>query len=250
MPRLDDDMESHTIAGKGGFAFTGARFDKLGASNYTLVTIAVDLSQSVEDFADDLLKMLKMAIDACKKSPMSDNILVRVIYFSTKYPKGLEEIHGFKLLSDIDLSIYQTLKPDGSTPLYDAVYSSLGATLVYGEQLTAQEYTVNGIFFTITDGDNNASVATVKMIKDKIKEAKQAEKLESLVSILIGINAAQYKNVLEAFAQDAGLTNYIDAGDATPRNLAKLATFVSTSVSSTAQVAGTGGPSQQIAATI
>ena len=42
----------------------------------------------------------------------------------------------------------------------------------------------------------------------------------------------------------------IDAGDATPAKLAKLAVFISTSISSQSQHLGTGGPSQQIAATI
>ena len=44
--------------------------------------------------------------------------------------------------------------------------------------------------------------------------------------------------------------HHIDVGDATPRKLAKLAAFVSQSISSQSQALGTGGPSQNIAATI
>ena len=88
------------------------------------------------------------------------------------------------------------------------------------------------------------------MIRDKIAQVVQGEKLESLVTILIGINAANYRRQLDTFSQEAGLTHYIDMGDVTPQKLAKLEGFVSQSVSSQAQARGTGGPSQNIAATI
>ena len=46
------------------------------------------------------------------------------------------------------------------------------------------------------------------------------------------------------------ISQYIDAGAATKGKLAKLADFVSQSVSSQSQALGTGGPSQNISATI
>jgi hypothetical protein len=49
---------------------------------------------------------------------------------------------------------------------------------------------------------------------------------------------------------EVGITQFIDAGDATKGKLAKLAAFVSQSISSTSQALGTGGPSQAIAATV
>ena len=54
---------------------------------------------------------------------------------------------------------------------------------------------------------------------------------------------------LDGFATEAGM-KYLSAGDATNGKLAKLAEFVSQSVSSQSQSLGTGGPSQTIAATI
>lgn len=251
MPRLDqgDDMQNFN-AGRGGFAFTGARFDKLGATDYTLVTIAVDETGSVEDFKQELLKMLQTAIEACKKNPRSDNILVRVLYFSSQHRGGIREIHGFKPLADIDVNSYPAPDPGGLTPLCDATYSGIEATLTYGEQLADQDFGVNGIGFFITDGGDNQSTATMAMIKDVQDRARKSEKLESLITILVGINAKAYQQLLETFRNDAGITHYRDAGDATPRNLAKLAAFVSTSVSSQSQALGTGGPSQNIAATI
>jgi len=74
--------------------------------------------------------------------------------------------------------------------------------------------------------------------------------LESLVTVLVAINATQCQRELDAFRGEAGLTHYIDMGDATASKLAKLGGFISQSVSSQSQAIGTGGPSQQIPAVI
>lgn len=249
MARLDGTMDSYDI-GRGGYGFTGARFDKLGAAEYTLVSVAVDVTGSVSSFQDQLRKMLIAAVDACKKNPRSENILVRAIIFSDGFAKGVQELHGFKPLADIDTNAYPELHPGGMTPLNDACYSVLGATNAYAKQLRDADFGVNAIEFVITDGDENASIATMKMVKEEQEKAVRGEILESNISILIGVNARQYKQVLEDFQREAGITHYKDAGDATPRNLAKLADFVSQSVSSQSQALGTGGPSKQISATI
>ena len=250
MARLDGgDMETMTL-GRGGFGFTGTRFDTLGATEYTLVTIAVDETGSVSGFDKELKAMLTMAVDACKKAARSDNILVRVLYFGSQYPKGVLEIHGFKQLPDIDIASYPDIRPGGMTPLCDAAYSAIGATNVYAEQLADQDYGVNAIVFVITDGGDNHSTATMHMVREEQQKAIKSEKLESIISILVGINTADCRQELEDFQREAGMTQYIDAGNATPQNLAKLAAFVSRSISSQSQSLGTGGPSQNISATI
>jgi len=250
MPRIgnDDGMQSHRISGS-NFSFQGARIDSLGATEYTLVTIAVDVTGSTESFAADLHKMLITAVEACKKSPRSDNLLLRVITFSTAVG-GVAELHGFTPLAQIDPSTYPAFQPDGGTPLNDAAYSSIGAMVEYGEELMKSDFLVNGIGFIITDGDDNRSTTSPQMIKKLIEKATKGEKLESLVTVLIGINAGQYQRELDGFKTQAGLSQYIDMGDVTKGKLAKLAGFVSQSVSSQSQALGTGGPSQNIAPTI
>lgn len=130
-----------------------------------MVTIAVDETGSVNGFADQLLITLKEVISSCKKSPRSDNLLVRIIFFNSTYDNGVNEIHGFKQLSEIDVNGYAELNPAGMTPLYDAVYSSIGAMTTYGKQLLDNDYNVNAIAFIITDGDDNSSVTTIDMIR-------------------------------------------------------------------------------------
>lgn len=250
MPRLTDEkMDKMTIGGS-NFNFRGTRIEHLGATEYTLVTIAVDETGSVAGFANELRAMLVMAVEACKKSPRSDNILVRVVTFSDAYTHGVNEIHGFKALAEIDTSNYPALKPGGMTPLCDAVFSAIGATNAYGKKLMDDDFGVNGIAFVITDGGENASTATMKMVRDEAIKSVTGETLESMISVLVGINTGDCANVLADFQKDAGMTQFIDAQDATARKLAKLADFVSKSVSSQSQALGTGGPSNAIDPTI
>lgn len=248
MPRLDD-TDTHQIAGS-NFSFSGARIASLGATEYTLVDIEVDMSGSVSGFLTELIKMIETSVDACRKSPRSDNLLVRIAAFSTAYPKGVMEVHGFIPLKDIDAATYQRLQPGGLTPLNDACYIGIGAMNAYAKMLLDQDFGANGITFVITDGENNASAASMSMIKAEAEKAKQSEVIESHVSVLIGINASSCAASLQKFQQEAGMTQFIDAGEATKGKLAKLAEFVSQSISSTSQALGTGGPSQSIAATI
>jgi hypothetical protein len=77
MPRLDGPTSRPTTSAA-IIRLTGARIAGLGATEYTLVDIEVDMSTSVGPFRGDLIMMIETVIDACRKSPRSDNLLVRV----------------------------------------------------------------------------------------------------------------------------------------------------------------------------
>jgi hypothetical protein len=134
------------------------------------------------------------------------------------------------------------------TPLWDATFDSINATLHYSKTLKDQHFSVNGAIYIITDGAENASrVATPSSIKKRLEDSKKQEVIESLITILVGINTTDCKDLLEDFKDKAGLTQYVDVGAATPQRLAKLAAFVSKSVSSQSQAVGSGSPSQPVA---
>lgn len=250
MPRLDGSAEVETHNMGGNFSFTAARVADLGATEYTLVDIEVDMSGSVRGFLAEVVAMVKESTGACRKSPRSDNLLVRVATFSSRYPKGINEVHGFIPLDAIDPVVYDSFSAYGGTPLFDATFTGVGAINSYAKMLFDQDYQVNAISFVITDGEDNESTCSPKMIADEVAKAQSQEILESHISVLIGINDAACAGYLDNFRKQAGITQYISAGDATKGNLAKLAAFVSQSISSTSQALGTGGPSQSIAATI
>lgn len=252
MPRMmtDDSMETMTIGTMQAFQFSGKRIDKLTAVEYTLATIAVDVTGSVSGFEKELRATLVTAVESCKKSPRANNLLVRVILFSTSSgSNGIEEIHGFKPLGEIDVADYPQLHPSGGTPLFDAVFSAVGATNAYAATLMAQEFLANGIVIVITDGDDTSSHATPAMIKTEIDRGTKGETIESLITILVGVNSGTCGPYLDKLSNAVGM-KFLDAGAATPGKLAKLAEFVSQSVSSQSQSLGTGGPSQAIAPTI
>lgn len=238
MPKLmvkDDDMQQTQIAGS-SMQFSAIRPEELGATEYTLVTIVVDNSLSVANFADNLLKAVQEAVNSCKKSPRAENLLLRVITFNSR----LDEVHGFVPLGSIEINDYEPFRCTGMTALNDAVYNSIGATFDYAKTLVDQDFGANAIVFIITDGVENVSqFSSMEDIKNLIAEAKKNEDIESIVSILIGVNVQECKDSLALFQKEVGIDQFIDIGEATPQKLAKLARFVSQSISSQSQSLGT-----------
>jgi len=245
MPLLNNSaMQNHSIGGS-NYGFSGKRIEDLGASEYTLVTIVTDVSGSVWGFKDEIEKCVKEVVKACKHSPRSDYLLIRFVTFNT----SLNEIHGFKPLADCNLADYDgSIRPGGLTALFDASYNAIESENQYGESLTKQDYDVNGIVFVITDGGDNASTATATTVGQVLAKAVTGEHLESMVSVLIGVNvqAPSLSQLLQDFATKAGFSQYEEIANADEKTLAKLASFVSRSISSQSQSLGTGGPSQSL----
>jgi uncharacterized protein YegL len=226
------------VKAKSGYKFSIVPMDQLGASEYTLVAICCDASASVSSFDKDMESCLKEIIEACKKSPRSENLMLRLIKFNTK----VKEIHGFKLLNTVNLADYDgCLSPDGMTSAYDSVYCAIESVAQYGKILTDQDFTVNGIVFCITDGEDNSSKFTPAKIKALRTQLMKDESIESLLVILVGVGVNA--QMLDLFKNEAGLDQFVDIKDASKKNLAKLAQFVSQSISSQSQALGTGGPS-------
>lgn len=234
------DMQNGKAA---GFSFSAVRPERLGATEYTLVTVVTDKTGSVGPFASQLLDMKRAVIDACRKSPRAAYLLVRQVEFNTQ----VSEVHGFVELKDVDAASYQVPATGGMTALYDATMAAISATSAYGKTLSDADFGVNAIVFVITDGDDNSSTSFgPRDIAREVAKSVQSEAIESLRVVLVGINASPFRKQLENFAAEAAIDQYVDVGDATPGALAKLAQFVSKSISSQSQSLGTGGPSQAL----
>ena len=84
-------------------------------------------------------------------------------------------------------------------------------------------------------------------VKVALAAVISGEELESLMTILIGINDdADIQKGLEKHAEEVGFTQYIKAGNASKATLSKIAGFISQSISSQSQALGSGGPSQSL----
>ena len=237
MPLLmNDSMEKINTASK--YNFSAVKLDKLEATEYTLVTIVVDKSSSLSGYDRDLEKMIKSAVDSCKKSPRSENLLIRLVSFNQQE----NEEHGFKLLNTIDLVDYDNMiNTSGSTLLYDSVYHAIEATQNYGKILFDQDYISNAIIFIITDGADNESTYGPVQIKTLVQDVRRSENLESVSVILVGMTGSSYvQQYLDEFKDKAELDEFVDMGEVTASKLAKLAGIISQSISSTSQALADG----------
>ncbi len=246
MPLFDQDESSQHQTTGSGFHFSGAKLSSLGASEYTLVGLACDRSPSVSPFAAEIEGCLSSSLEGCQRSPRVDNLLVRL----TAFNESLEEIHGFRPLADCHLGSYPGfLKPGGkATSLYDASTELVDSLATYGKLLSDQDYTVNGLVVILTDGMDNASKFRTKDVKAALDRSRMAESLESIVTILIGINVTDpmVGRYLQQFKDEVGFQQYVEAKDASPKTFAKIAGFISKSVSSQSQSVGSKQASQPV----
>lgn len=245
---VSEGLKSLNIAGS-NYQYSAVGLDNLGATEYTLVTIACDTSSSVTDFKNEMESALKEIVNACRKSPRADNLMLRLVTFNdSEY-----EVHGYKLLSQCNPDDYDNcLNIGGMTALYEAAHNSIIATKDYGKNLIHNDFDANAILFIITDGENNRHPFTSDCVREEIKKIQKEECLESFVSVLIGVNVidAQITAGLTAFQNEAGLTQYVEVQDASSKTLAKLAQFVSRSISSQSTSLGSGQASNQQSLTI
>lgn len=243
MPVLTD-MDSHQIKGS-NFGFSAKRIDDLGATEYTLVGIAADVSGSVESFRQEIESCIKEIVKSCQHSPRADNLMMRLVTFDDR----LEEVHGFRPLSECNLDSYNgCVRCGGMTALYDGACNLTDSVTQYGRTLTESDFDVNAIVFIVTDGMDNRSAMTVGEVKKALGRAVQSESLESIVSVLVGVNVQDpaVSRYLTDLKDQAGFTQYVEIGSANAKSLARLADFVSRSISSQSQALGTGGASKSL----
>lgn len=238
MPKLtDENLETINVKGT-NFQYSAVRLDKLGATEYTLVSIITDISGSVSGYKNELEKCLQEILKSCRKSPRSDNLMLRLLTFNT----NVDELHGYKLLSECNPDDYvNILNTGGMTSLYDASYNGILSASDYAKTLTDNDFDVNGIIFIVTDGMDNTSTYSPNSVSKAMQESLKNEYLESLTVVLIGLNLEpDADSYLQDFQKQANLTKYINIGDADEKALAKLAEFVSKSISSSSTSLGTG----------
>jgi uncharacterized protein YegL len=216
---------------------------------YTLVSIAEDVSPSTNMLRDEMCQGMKTVNLACKKAPRADKVMLHC----TRFGSRIEEIHGFKPVNDIDENDYTpSASIGGSTCLYDAIFNAVAAVARYAEILDKSDIGSNAIIFILTDGMDNSSSLGVQSILDKIEEIKMKEILESVKIIIIGFNdpksgyAKEVAEYLENLCKELNLDQYVDVGSMTPEAAAKVFGFVSQSISAQSQHLGTGGASQNL----
>ena len=243
MPKLNDPTMEVIKTGS-NYNFSAVKIDQLGATEYSLCLVVLDKSGSLSGYDRDLEKMIQEVVKSCQKSPRAENLMLRVVTFSSQE----DEMHGYRLLETISPDDYaQKIITGGQTLLFDTVYHGIEATLAYAKILSSQDYLVNAVVFVVTDGMDNESTYSAMQIKDIVEKAKTSEVLESLAIVLVGMNGdSGVQSYLDDFKNTAQINEYIDLGNVSAGKLAKLAQFVSRSISSTSVALGSGGPSKSL----
>ncbi len=250
MPKLNDkQMEEKTLPNT-SFGYSAMRIEDLGATEYTLVDLVVDVSGSVDAYKADMEKAIQEVINACKMSPRADNLMIRLVTFND----FLAEVHGYKLLENCNLDDYKNvLHCGGTTALYDATENAVLSSTDYAKNLSQNDFSVNSLVVILTDGMDNRSSCTPKSVGAALIASVKSEATESMVSILIGVGVGGdlgVSRMLDTFKQSAGLTQYVETKDASSKTLAKLAAFVSKSISAQSQALGSGGASKPVSLSI
>jgi hypothetical protein len=221
------------------YGFSGTRIDDLGAAEYTLVTIVCDQSGSVSGFRTEIEACIDQIVKACQRSPRADNLMLRLVSFDST----LSEVHGFKPIMECSPADYQHfLQCGGCTALYDASVNAVSALSAYGQDLVDHGFSANGIVFVVTDGEDNTSNATAKTVRDVLTQGVSGEHLESLLSVLVGVNVGSgpVSAGLMDFSAKAGFTEYIEIAKANTSTLAGLARFASRSIAAQSVMLGSG----------
>jgi hypothetical protein len=239
MPVLTSKTLLTQRLGASGFSFSATRVGDLGASEYTLVGVAADCSSSVTPFAQEIEACIKEVVRACRRSPRADRLMLRLVTFDS----ALREVHGFRPLAECPEGAYDgAIRCGGCTALHDAATTLVQSVGAYGKTLQDADLDVNAIVFVITDGADNASKHDVKALATALTEVRKAEHVESLVSVLVGVNVAdpQLDGYLHALARDAGFTQYLPIADANAASLGRLARFVARSIAAQSLALGSG----------
>lgn len=236
----------------GSFAVPGTNYGYTGMgiglpdtqTEYTLAVALLDESGSTGPFAKEMEKAVKEIVKSLRYSPRGDYLLYRHCQFST----GFRELHGFVPMTQLNESTYDNCyQVGGQTALYDSCDRVIAELLDYAKKQNEARVICNGVIYIITDGRDYGSTLSQADVRQKLSSAIASEELESLVTILIGVNPDKGVQAdLKKFQETVGFTQYVSLLDAKEATLAKLGNFISKSVSAQSMALGTGGPSKSL----
>jgi len=240
---LSEGLQSFAIPG-GNYGYTGANLDTLQSFENTIAVGLVDESGSTVGFK----RQLELTVQEIVKSLRNNENADKLLYAHYHFDRTFKEIHGFKELANINPADYDGCWAGGGcTTLFDSEVKVIKFVGDYGKQMTAKQFMCNGIIYILTDGHDYGSMMTEADVIDALSTVVAAEDLESLMTILIGINEdPDTQAKLKKHAETVGFSQYVPAKDASEKTLNRIAGFVSQSISSQSQALGSGGPSQSL----
>jgi hypothetical protein len=233
-------MQTRRLAGS-PYGYSGTRLDALGSAEYTLVAVAADQSGSVARFRADIERCLAEIVRACAAHARADQLMLRLVAFSDQ----LHEVHGFRPVPTLDPAAYAgALTAGGGTALYDAAKNEVASVTSYGDTLAGADFTVNGLVFVVTDGEDNGSVGSAAEVREAVAAAVASERIDGVRTVLVGVGVGQATSAsLMRFSAEAGFDDYVAIEKADAASLQRLARFAAKSIAAQSTALGAGAAS-------
>lgn len=209
-----------------GLNFQNFDADNIQSDETINCVFVIDKSSSVTSYADDMNDALNDFLQTMQASHVADKLLVSTIEFDSK----VNVVTGFQPISNVPTF---NIKPRGLTALYDAVLAGLENAISYREQLQNSGLTAKTLVFIITDGDDNSSINTGAVIKDKLADIyKNEANAFSFTVIMFGVgDEADFDKARDNMGIDKNLMAKVGT---TGAEIRKMISFISSSVSNSA----------------
>lgn len=178
---LDEDEEAIKLSA-GANKLTDEVENLIDSDKATVVTIALDMSSSMGQWAPTIQKMFKnQLIPRIENSSEADSIVFQLCTFDSEVFTS-----GYVKVDEIP---YQGYSPDGCTALYDAILMTVNNHIAYINTLKANQLNPKAIYILMTDGENTEQIEATQ---DHARKAimKLVAKEETIAYIAFGSNAA------------------------------------------------------------
>lgn len=193
----------------------GTPLDQLASSDVTLAMNIIDMSGSMDPYANDLMRAYNDDyLAAMSASPAADDILVSAILFNST----VQSLHGYVPLEDATRLTSQAYVPNYTTALYDAVAGGMTNMVLYAQQLRQSGLSVQCIVMLYSDGDDNASSQRAADVKRAAADLLKQE-MYTLVYVGFGLKkqmgfkvGKNGRSPAQALADEIGFPIGLDAG--------------------------------------
>ncbi len=166
------ELDDIAIAGCGG-----VDIEEIDSEEVTLVTVIIDASSSMLDFASDVLTQYKdQFLDPLRGAKNAESILVSVWVFSTGGMDKVRLVHGYTPVPECQDLTSADYSPNGMTPLRDAVMKGVTGLVNYGQTLRDNGTRTKSIALVLSDGWENASRVSgvkVKRLSEDVLRAQE-----------------------------------------------------------------------------
>ena len=185
----------------------------------------IDISPSVGTYIHDLNNAFNDFVQTMQNSHVADQLMVSVLEFDEK----VKVRSGFQPITQVPPTVF---KPQGTgTALYDATLQGVHRALDYRNNLEASGINAKTLVFVITDGGDNASGNSAKLVAQTLSKIKQEEKNAfSFTTIMFGVGSY---DAFQKAQKEMGIDLLAKVGTS-GAEIRKMIGFISQSISKTA----------------